>query len=106
MNKIMSLFSLVFILCFQNVSAQNAHQNISVNIDVTQSSIAVDNMIDLPCGLLDNEYSTFLYLNKILTIDNVKGGKITEVENSDEESKSYVSKYKLNNNYIYLKQIF
>ena len=89
------LFLLVFALIVQNVLAQNAHQNISASINVSGSTIKVDNKIDLPEGVLDAKYSTFLYLNKNLNIESVNGGKIVEVDNTDEGTQSYVNKYKL-----------
>lgn len=76
----MLLFSLVLVLCFQNVSAQNAYQNISVKINVSESIIEVVNKVSLPNDLLDSKHNTYLYLNKNLSIESVKGGKITEGE--------------------------
>ena len=95
MNKRIPLFLLVFALFVQSVSAQNAYQHISANIDVSASTINVENKIDLPDGLLDAKHSAFLYLNKSLIIEGVTGGKIVEVENTNEATKSYVNKYKL-----------
>lgn len=95
MNKRILLILLVFTLIFQKVSAQNAHQNISASIDVSGSTIKVEDKIDLPDGLLDAQYSTFLFLNKNLGIESVTGGKLVEEENNNEDTKSYVKKYKL-----------
>jgi len=95
MNKNIKLFFLIFVMTVPYLSAQNAYQNISANIDVSNSNIDVENKIDLPNNLLDSDHSTFLYLNKNLNIDSVKGGQIVEVENMNEETKSYVKKYKL-----------
>ena len=53
MNMRIPLFLLVFALIVQNVLAQNAHQNISASINVSGSTIKVDNKIDLPEGVLD-----------------------------------------------------
>ena len=95
MNKRILLILLVFTLIFQNVSAQNAYQNISASIDVSGSTIKVEDKIDLPDGLLDAQYSTFLFLNKNLNIESVTGGKLVEEENNNDDTKSYVKKYKL-----------
>ena len=95
MNKSILLVLLVLIMTPQLVSAQNAYQNISANIDVSASSINVESKIDLPNGLLGDKHTTFLYLNKNLIIKSVDGGKIVEVENTDEDIAGYVNKYKL-----------
>ena len=93
MNKRKPLLMLLFALAFQYVSAQNAYQNISATIDVSASTLSVSTKIDLPDGVLDAKYSAFFYLNKSLTVEAVKGGKLVEVEN--EKKDSYVKKYKL-----------
>ena len=95
MNKNIKLFFLIFVMTVPCLSAQNAYQNISANIDVSSSNIDVEITIDLPNNLLDSGNGTFLYLNKNLNIESVKGGQIVEVENMGEETKSYVKKYKL-----------
>lgn len=95
MNKRKPLLLLLFALAFQYVSAQNAYQNISASIDVAASSISVSSKIDLPDGVLDSKFSAYIYLNKSLIIESVKGGKVVEVENLEEGVKNYVKKYKL-----------
>jgi len=95
MNKNIKLFFLIFVMTVPCLPAQNAYQNISANIDVSSSNIDVEITIDLPNNLLDSGNGTFLYLNKNLNIESVKGGQIVEVENMGEETKSYVKKYKL-----------
>ncbi len=63
MNNRKTLVLLFFTSIFQYVSAQNAYQNIHVKIDVAESTISIENAINLPEGLLDANHSTFLYLN-------------------------------------------
>ncbi len=94
MNKRLPLF-LLLIALIQYVSAQNAFQNIFAKIDISESKIDIENKIDLPNDLLDAEYSTNLYLNSNLAINRVKGAKIVELVNTDENTNSYVKKYKL-----------
>ncbi len=95
MNKNIKWSLLLFILASLYMSAQNGHQEISADINVSNSSISVNNKIDLPNNLLDSNYSTFFYLNKNLNIGNIEGGKIVEVENIDEDTNYYVKKYKI-----------
>jgi len=94
MNNRKTLVLLFFASIFQYVSAQNAYQNIHVKIDVAESTISIENAINLPEGLLDANHSTFLYLNSSLAIEPIKGGKLIEVENN-EDATGYVKKYKL-----------
>ncbi len=94
MNNRKTLLLLFFAFAFQQVSAQNAYQNIHANIDVAKSIISIENTIDLPEGLLDANRSTYLYLNSSLAIEPINGGKLVEVENNKDDS-SYVKKYKL-----------
>ncbi len=94
MNNRKTLVLLFFTSIFQYVSAQNAYQNIHVKIDVAESTISIENAINLPEGLLDANHSTFLYLNSSLAIEPIKGGKLIEVENN-EDATGYVKKYKL-----------
>ncbi|MCF6360440.1 MAG: hypothetical protein L3J29_06720 [Cyclobacteriaceae bacterium] len=95
MNKRKLLLMLFCAFAFQYVLAQNAYQNIAATINVAESSISVENKIDLPDGILDAKHTAFLFLNKDLTINAVKGGKIIEVDNNNEDTKSYAKKYKL-----------
>ncbi len=94
MNNRKTLAFLFFVSVFQYVSAQNAYQNIHVKIDVAESTISIENTINLPEGVLDANHSTFLYLNSSLAIEPIKGGKLIEVENN-EDATGYVKKYKL-----------
>lgn len=86
---------LIFVLIFHYAPAQNAYQNIFVNIDVLNSSIQVEDTFELPNNVLDTNNSAFIYLNKELKIEKVKGGKLVEVRNLNEDSKDYVNKYLL-----------
>jgi len=95
MNKNIKWLFLLFILTSPYLTAQNGHQEIFANIDVSNSSIAVKNKIDLPGDLLNADHSTFFYLNKNLNINNIEGGKIVEVENLDKDTNYYVKKYKI-----------
>ncbi|MEN8247301.1 MAG: M1 family aminopeptidase [Bacteroidota bacterium] len=95
MTKNITLILFLFAMVSQIAIAQNAHQNINVEIDVTSSKIAVKNKIDLPNNVLDSKYSTYFYLHKNLTIEDVEGGKFSEVENTDKANKAYVKKYLL-----------
>jgi aminopeptidase N len=95
MNKFKILFSLLSVLVYQFVSAQNAYQKISVHINPATSTISVENKFNLPSNLLDSNYSTIIFLNKSLNIESVRGGKISEVENTREANKNYAKKYQL-----------
>lgn len=95
MDKRKSLLLLLFALAFQYVSAQHAHQDIAIDVDVLSSTISVVNSLQLPKDFTDNQKSTFFYLNKNLAISDIKGGKVEEVLNENAETKSYVNKYKL-----------
>jgi len=95
MNKIIKWSFLIFVWNSLYISAQNGHQEILANIDVSSSSIEVINKIDLPGNLLDDNNSAIFYLNKNLNIENIEGGKIVEIENVDEDTDYYVKKYKI-----------
>ncbi|HUH28578.1 M1 family metallopeptidase [Gelidibacter sp.] len=92
-KKYLSL--LIFVMVFKYMPAQNAYQDISVIIDVSNSSIQVENTFDLPNNVLDNDNSIYMYLNKDLIIENLKGAKIVAVENANKDTQSYVNKYLL-----------
>ena len=85
---------LLSVMSCQITSAQNAHQDISAKIDVSTSQINVTNQIKLPADFFGSNDNAYFFLNKNLTVESVKGGKIEKVENSDENN-SYVDKYKL-----------
>ncbi len=95
MYRLKLVFLLFFVMTIHSVSGQNAVQRIIAKIDVSNSSIEVENKVELPAGLLDSAYSTYLYLNNNLKIESVKGGEVIEVENTNTDIKSYVSKYNL-----------
>lgn len=94
MNFKICLSSLFFVVALY-MPAQNAYQNIAVNIDVSNSSIQVEDAFDLPNNVLDKSNSAFIYLNKNLSIESVKGAKIVKVDNLNKDTQSYVNKYLL-----------
>lgn len=85
---------LLSVMSCQITSAQNAYQDIFAKIDVSSSEISVTNQINLPADFMEGKDVVYFFLNKNLTIESVKGGKIENVENLD-DNKSYVAKYKL-----------
>ena len=90
-----TLFLVVLAISFQYASAQNMHLDIDAKIDVAASAIDITNKIQMPDGSNKNRESVFFYLNKNLTVVSVKGGKIEKLENTNEDTKSYVDKYKI-----------
>ncbi|MDH3321955.1 MAG: M1 family aminopeptidase [Flavobacteriaceae bacterium] len=66
-----------------------------MSIDISNSSIGVENQINLPDDILDEQNTAFFYLNKNLKISKVTGGEINEVENDLVGSDDYIKKYRL-----------
>lgn len=95
MIKRFSFLLMMFITSIEFAGAQNYHQKIAATIDVSSSTIRVNDEVDLPTQLTNSQTNVFILLNKNLSIEKVVGGKIEEVENTDDESNSYVKKYKL-----------
>ena len=92
---------IIMVLVFTNIQLSCAqdqfeNQEIDAKIDVTASTLDIQNNITLPSGLFKNSSNSIeFYLNKNLKIGNVNGAKIEKLVNNDTLTNGYVSKYKL-----------